>query len=90
MDRSSISVISMYSYLHVLRLNFYQCLIFIDLIEQTSVFSVLFFFFLQFVAEILQMLVSLCKMTNTSVQKISKSALVQNVAFVISFWKVKE
>ena len=80
----------MYSYLHVLRLNFYQCLIFIDLIEQTSVFSVLFFFFLQFVAEILQMLVSLCKMTNTSVQKISKSALVQNVAFVISFWKVKE
>lgn len=90
MDSSSISVISMYSYLHVLRLNFYQCLIFIDLIEQTSVFSVLFFFFLQFVAEILQMLVSLCKMTNTSVQKISKSALVQNVAFVISFWKVKE
>ena len=90
MDRSSISVISMYSYLHVLRLNFYQCLIFIDLIEQTSVFSVPFFFFLQFVVEILQMLVSLCKMTNTSVQKISKSALVQNVAFVISFWKVKE
>lgn len=36
------------------------------------------------------MLVSLCKMTNTSVQKISKNALVQNVAFVISFWKVKE
>lgn len=48
MDSSSISVISMYSYLHVLRLNFYQCLIFIDLIEQTSVFSVPFFCFFCF------------------------------------------
>ena len=78
LDRSSIP-----------RLDFCQCLIFIDLIKQTSVFIVPWHF-LQFVAEILQMLVSLCKMTNTSVQKISKSALVQNVAFVISFWKVKE
>ena len=80
----------MYCYLHVLKTYFYQYLIFIDLhvIKQTSVFIVPFC--LQFVAEILQMLVSLCKMTNISVQKISKSALVQNVAFVISFWKVKE
>ena len=80
LDRSSIP-----------RLDFCQCLIFIDLIKQFKpLFLLCHYIFLQFVAEILQMLVSLSKMTNTSVQKISKSALVQNVAFVISFWKVKE